>query len=72
MFGNILFAYSVICNSDAAIQAVSPTHRPAEISVPVSTMAPAIPNAIGSFAAVREIILTTDETVRNAGTRIAI
>ena len=38
--GNILFDSRRICRRDAAIQAVSPTARPAEISVPVSTIAP--------------------------------
>ena len=35
-------------------------------------MHPAIPKAIGSFAAVSEMILTIDETLKNAGTLIAI
>ena len=35
------------------MQAVRPTARPADMSVPVSTIAPPMPRAIGSFAAVR-------------------
>jgi len=54
------------------MHAVSPTQRPADISVPVSTIAPPMPSAIGSFAAVSEMMLMIDERDRNAGTRIAM
>ena len=54
------------------MQAVRPTHRPAEISVPVRTMAPPIPSAIGSFAAVSEMMLMMDGSLMNAGTLMAM
>jgi hypothetical protein len=70
--GYILLGYPAICKSEAATQAVSPTALPAEISVPVRTIHPAIPKAIGNFDAVSEMIFTTDDKERNDGTLIAI
>ena len=70
--GNILLAYPEDCKSDAATQAHAPTARPAERSVPVSIIAPAIPSAIGRFAAESEIIFTIDPVERNRGRDIAI
>ena len=62
----------VLCKSEAAMQALSPTARPAEISVPVRTIAPPIPRAIGSLAAVKEIMFITEAVERNLGFSIAI
>ena len=47
MLGHILLAASVACSREAATQAVMPTARPADRSVPVSTMHPAMPSATG-------------------------
>ena len=66
--GNTL---NVVVKRDAEIHAVRPTTRPAEISVPVSTIQPPIPSAIGSFAAVSEITFTIEGSFKNAGTLIA-
>ena len=52
--GHILLATSAACNREAATQAVIPTVRPAERSVPVRTIHPPIPNATGKYAAVWE------------------
>ena len=47
MPGHILLAASTACSSEAATQAVMPTVRPADRSVPVSTMHPPMPSATG-------------------------
>ena len=60
MPGNILLGYSAICSSEAATQAVRPTTRPAERSVPVRMIAPAMPSAMGRFAAESETMLMMD------------
>ena len=52
--GNILPAYPELCKSAAQTQATSPTMRPAERSVPVRMIAPAIPRARGKLAAESE------------------
>ena len=59
-------------SKDAAIHAVRPTTRPAERSVPVSTIVPAIPTAIGMLAADSEIIFTIDDGVTKFGFCIAV
>ncbi len=59
--GKILLAVMDIL---ATMTAASPTMRPAEISVPVRTMHPAMPRAMGSFAAVRLTMLTIEFTER--------
>ena len=69
MPGKILLA---VVRREAEIQAERPTARPAEISVPVSTMQPAMPSAMGSFAAVSEMMLTMEDSDTNWGTRMAI
>ena len=56
MPGNILLGYSAICSSEA----VRPTTRPAERSVPVRMIAPAMPSAMGRFAAESETMLMMD------------
>ena len=65
--GNTL---KVVVRSEAEIQAVRPTTRPAEISVPVRTMQPPIPRAMGSLAAVRDITFTMEGSFKKAGTLI--
>ena len=46
--GHILLAMlAAFCSRDAEIQAVIPTARPADRSVPVSTIQPPMPNAAG-------------------------
>ena len=60
-FGNILVEYVTACSREAEIHAVNPTTRPADRSVPVNTIHPAIPHAIGIFAADKLTILTKDE-----------
>ncbi len=62
--GNTL---KTVVSSEAEIHAVRPTTRPAEISVPVSTIHPPIPSAIGSFAAVRDNIFTIEGIPKNEG-----
>ena len=47
MAGHILLGASAACRRLAATQAVMPTARPADRSVPVSTMQPAMPRATG-------------------------
>ena len=64
MLGNTL---NTVVSKEAEIHAARPTTRPAEISVPVSTIQPPIPRAMGSFAAVREIIFTIEERLMNLG-----
>ena len=54
------------------MQATTPTILPAERSVPVRIMHPAIPSAIGRFAAESDIIFIIDATERNRGFIIAI
>ena len=58
--GNILFITPLDCSSEAQIQAQSPTQRPAERSVPVSTIAPAIPSAIINLAADCMVMFTIE------------
>ena len=58
---------NTVVSKEAEIHAARPTTRPAEISVPVSTIQPPIPRAMGSFAAVREIIFTIEERLMNLG-----
>ena len=62
--GNTL---NTVVKSDAEIHAVRPTTRPAEISVPVSTIQPPIPSAMGSFAAVRDNMFTMEGIPKNEG-----
>ena len=48
IWGHILLAtLAAFCKSEAEMQAVRPTMRPAERSVPVSTMHPPMPSAAG-------------------------
>ena len=54
------------------MQATRPTMRPAERSVPVRIIAPAIPSAIGRLAAESEMILTMEEGERKRGLRHSI
>ena len=42
------------------------------MSVPVRTIAHPMPRAMGSFAAVREIMMIMEERERNSGTLMAI
>ena len=62
--GNILFITPFDCNSEAHMQAQRPTQRPAERSVPVRTMAPAIPKAIISLAADCMVMFTIESNDR--------
>ncbi len=62
--GNTL---KTVVSRDAEIHAVRPTTRPAEISVPVSTIQPPIPSAIG-----RDNMFTIEGSFMKAGRMIAI
>ena len=71
--GHILLAvFAAFWSSDAEMQAVRPTARPADRSVPVSTMHPAIPSAAGRYAAVWERILMRDAGLMKLGFLMAI
>ena len=70
--GNIFPAYPLAWRSEAAIQAVTPTMRPAERSVPINIIQPAMPRAIGRFAAESEMMLTIEDVDRNLGSYIAM
>ena len=61
----------VVVSRDAVTTDDRPTILPAEISVPASTIHPAIPKAIGSFAAVRDRMLMIEAMPRNFGRLIA-
>ncbi len=67
--GNTL---KTVVSKEAEIHAVRPTTRPAEISVPVSTIQPPIPSAIGNFAAVRDNMFTIEGSFMKVGRIIAM
>ena len=60
-------ARSDFCRRMAETNAPSPTTRPAERSVPVRMMAPAMPSAMGRRVAVSWMMLTIDAVARKAG-----
>ncbi len=52
------------CSSAPATAAVRPTTRPPDRSVPVRTIQPAMPSAIGSDAATREMMFAMEPADR--------
>ena len=71
--GHILLArLAAFCSRDAEMQAVRPTTRPADRSVPVSTIQPAMPSAAGRYAAVWERMLMRDAGLIKLGFLMAI
>ena len=69
---NILFAQSDACSIAAEMAAVRPTTRPADRSVPVSTMHPPMPSAMGSEDAARLMMLTMELILMKLALRVAV
>ena len=72
MLGNILRLISVLCSRAAEMAADRPTTRPADRSVPVRTMQPPMPRAMGREEAARDTMLTMEPAPRNWGTFTAV
>ena len=68
----VMLQKSDFCNNTPATAAVKPATRPAERSVPVNTIQPAIPSAIGKYAATCVIKFAKEPIVKKFSLTIAV